>query len=62
MIGVMENTQKLFDSELIVINVGSKLFQEALIKQGVKAIQVDWKPPVDDDAEMQRILAQLGGL
>ena len=37
-----DNILKLFNSELVVINVGNKLFAEALDKQGFKTVQVDW--------------------
>lgn len=53
---------KLFSSELVVVNVGPKLFAEALDKQGYKTIQVDWRPPAGGDRQMQEILAYLGGL
>lgn len=52
----------LFRSELITVNVGPKLFAEALEKQGYQAVQVDWKPVAGGDREMQEILAVLGGL
>lgn len=52
----------LFRSELVVVNVGPKLFAEALEKQGYKTVQVDWKPVAGGDREMQDILAVLGGL
>ena len=40
---------KLFSSELVVVNVGPKLFAEAIDKQGYRTIQVDWKPPAGGD-------------
>lgn len=57
-----EKIMKLFQSELVVVNVGPKLFAEALEKQGYKTVQVDWKPIAGGDREMQDILAVLGGL
>ena len=45
-----------------MVNVGPKLFAEALEKQGYKTVQVDWKPIAGGDREMQDILAVLGGL
>jgi len=55
-------TQKLFKSELVVINVGLKLFAEALDAQGVKTLQVDWKPATEKDKEIDDILNLLGGI
>ncbi len=52
--------QKLFRSRLVVINVGPKVFAEALEKQGVEVVQVDWKPLAGGDKEMQDILSLLG--
>ena len=57
-----ENILKLFQSELVVVNVGPKLFAEALEKQGYKTLQVEWKPVAGGDREMQEILELLGGL
>ena len=52
----------LFQSELVVVNVGPKLFATALEKQGYRTVQVDWKPVAGGDREMQKILEVLGGL
>lgn len=58
----VEKILQLFSSELVVVNVGSRLFAEALEKQGVKVAQVDWKPVAGGDKEMQDLLSLLGGL
>ena len=39
-----EKILNLFRSELVVVNVGPRLFAEALEKQGYRTVQVDWKP------------------
>ncbi len=52
--------QQLFESELVVVNIGPRLFGEALEKQGVEVIQVDWRPVAGGDKEMQDILSVLG--
>lgn len=57
-----EKIMNLFRSELVVVNVGPKLFATALEQQNYKAVQVDWKPIAGGDREMQEILAVLGGL
>ncbi len=53
---------KLFQSELVVINVGIELFGQAVRSQGVEAAQVDWKPLAGGDQEMIDILESLGGV
>ena len=57
-----EKIMNLFRSELVVLNVGPKLFAEALEKQNFRTVQVDWKPIAGGDREMQAILEVLGGL
>ena len=57
-----DNILKLFNSELVVINVGNKLFAEALDKQGFNTVQVDWVPPAGGDKKMQELLKIMGGL
>lgn len=57
-----EKILELFRSELVVVNVGPKLFAAALEKQGCRAVQVDWRPVAGGDKEMQEILELLGGL
>ena len=57
-----EKALKLFQSELVIVNIGPKLFATALEKQGYRTVQVDWKPAAGGDKEMQDILALLGGV
>ena len=57
-----EKILALFQSPLVVINVGPKLFAAVLEKQRVEAAQVDWKPIAGGDRAMQDILCVLGGL
>lgn len=57
-----EKILNLFRSELVVVNVGPRLFAEALEKQGYRTAQVDWRPAAGGDREMQAILDVLGGL
>lgn len=52
--------QRLFESELVAVNIGPRLFGEALEKQGVEVVQVDWRPVAGGDKEMQDILSTLG--
>lgn len=53
---------EFFKSELVVVNVGPKVFGEAVRKQGAQVIQVDWKPLAGGDKEMIEILEALGGI
>lgn len=52
----------LFNSGLTVINIGPKVFGDAVRKQGAEVIQVDWKPIAGGDKEMIEILEALGGI
>lgn len=59
----MTNTdriQALFDSNLVAVNIGPRLFGEALEKQNVEVLQVDWRPLAGGDREMQALLAEMG--
>ena len=56
-----QKIQRLFRSELIVVNVGPKSFADVLEKQGYQALQVDWRPAAGGDREMQKMLEYLGG-
>lgn len=53
--------QQLFDSELVVVNVGPELFADALREQGVEVLQVDWRPTAGGNKKMQELLDLLGG-
>lgn len=52
----------LFNSKLVVINVGPKLFADALDKQGVDTVKVDWVPPAGGDEKMMYLLSIMGGI
>lgn len=56
-----DKIQELFNSQLVVVNVGPALFAEALEKQHVEVLQVDWRPVAGGDEKMQDLLAALGG-
>lgn len=57
-----EKILNLFQSELVTVNDGPKLFATALEQQGYRAVQVNWKPLAGGDKEMQEILELLGGV
>ncbi|MFC2104321.1 DUF1116 domain-containing protein [Bacteroidota bacterium] len=46
----------IFNKDLNVINTGISSFKENLENCGAKAIQVDWKPPVDIDDSIMDII------
>ena len=54
-----EPKDNLLDSELKVINVGLQMFAESLAERSVAVAQVDWKPPVELEPELERILDDL---
>lgn len=56
-----DKIQQLFESQLVVVNIGPRLFGESLEAQNVEVVQVDWRPTAGGDKEMQDILAALGG-
>lgn len=52
----------LFASKLVVVNVGPKIFGDAVRTQGADVLQVDWKPLAGGDQEMIDLLEALGGI
>lgn len=49
----------LLDQEVRVLNIGLKQFFTALDDQDVKTLHVEWKPPVEDDEEIDDLLSML---
>ena len=49
----------LLNADVMVINVGLELFAEALAEQSVAVAQVNWKPPVELEPDLERILDDL---
>ena len=39
-----------------VINLGIQNFYDALERQGVKCVQIQWTPPCQQDAEIEELL------
>ncbi|MDR0362422.1 MAG: DUF1116 domain-containing protein [Planctomycetota bacterium] len=52
---------ELFGGQLGIVNVGAPLFRDELIRIGVDAVQVDWKPAGGGDPEIIAILDRLTG-
>lgn len=48
----------LFGKELKIVNTGLVSFKETLNREGVKSVQVDWKPPVGIEEEYTTIIAK----
>ncbi len=55
-----DKIQELFESQLVAVKIGPRLFGEALDKQNVEVVQVDWRPVANGDKQMQDLLAVLG--
>jgi hypothetical protein len=41
------------------INVGLRNFARDLEEQQIDVVQLDWRPPAPEDAEMKRVLEKL---
>ena len=50
----------LSGAELQVINLGLTRFAETFEQQGLKYIQVDWRPPAQGDSGLADMLKALG--
>ena len=50
----MDNKEK--QGEFKVINIGLNRFYEALINQNIKAVQLEWAPPVKQSEEISNLL------
>lgn len=55
----MSKIEKLFKSELKVINIGLEAFYKDLKKQEVSAIHVNWRPLASGNKRMASLLARL---
>ncbi len=51
---------ELFNEDLVVINMGLESFAENLKDQGVKVLQMNWKPPAGGNKKIASLLAKLG--
>lgn len=55
----MNEVSSLFGDELVCVNLGLKVFYEAMQDQHLKSVHVDWKPPAGGDPRLMEILAWL---
>ncbi len=51
----------LFTADLAVVNVGLASFSDNLRREGVRTVQVDWRPEAGGDPEMLALLDRLRG-
>ena len=56
----VKSVNKLFNEDLVVINMGLESFAENLKDQGVKVLQMNWKPPAGGNKKIASLLAKLG--
>ncbi len=56
----VKSVNKLFNEDLVVINMGLESFAENLKDQGLKVLQMNWKPPAGGNKKIASLLAKLG--
>ena len=54
-----QNEKTCKEEKLRVINIGLAAFYDAVATQGAKAVQLDWRPPVEPDKDVADILDYL---
>lgn len=53
----MKDSKKTNNQHKIkVINIGLPSFYEEVVNQGVKAVQLNWRPPFKQNEEIKRLL------
>jgi hypothetical protein len=55
----VKKINELFTKELVVVNMGLDSFADNLRKEGVKVLQMDWKPPAGGDKKLISLLEKL---
>ncbi len=55
----VSNINKLFKQDLSAVNLGLESFAENLRNEGVKTVQVQWKPPAGGNKEIAELLDRL---
>ena len=55
----LSSVLKLFRSEVIVVNIGLKLFHDELRRQNVHAVQVIWQPKPKLEKDLEEILKKV---
>jgi hypothetical protein len=55
----MSRIDKLFQSELQILNIGTETFKHDFAAQGVQTVQLDWKPPAGGNPALISALDRL---
>lgn len=55
----VDNINRLFESDLQVVNLGLESFAETLTARGVRAVQVEWKPPAGGNDKLIKLFDRL---
>ena len=55
----MEKIRKLFESELVVGNLGSSLFADSVRLQGKPVVDIDWEVPCGGDEKLYSVLTAI---
>jgi hypothetical protein len=50
---------ELLSTGPVVVNLGVRDFAESLRQQGVRVVEVDWRPPATADPDLARLLDKL---
>lgn len=53
--------QKLFESELQIINLGLSALTEGPRQAGARVVEVDWHPPAEMDPQLRQVMEQHSG-
>jgi hypothetical protein len=56
----VKKINRLFKEDLVVINIGLESFAENLRKEGVRVLQMNWRPPAGGDKKLVSLLERLG--
>ena len=49
----------ILQEEVKVVNIGIREFVQALDEQEVPVVHVDWRPPTEEDEEIENLLEEL---
>ena len=58
----MNKIAELLQQDVVAINLGLERFYDDLREQGVDVIQVNWKPPAENQDKINNLLAGLKNL
>jgi FdrA protein len=54
-----EKINKLFQSKLVVLNIGVELFHDAIKNAEGQSINMDWRPPAGGDKKLLEIINKI---